>query len=44
MASVYKSISKQKANGQANGDDTAAKKPKNRQKVLTLTSRGVTYR
>lgn len=44
MASVYKSISKQKANGQANGDDAASKRPRNRQKVLMLTSRGVTYR
>lgn len=43
MAAVYKSISKQKPNG-ASRDRDADDKPKNRQRVLMLTSRGVTYR
>ncbi|KAK4501674.1 hypothetical protein PRZ48_007483 [Zasmidium cellare] len=42
MAAVYKSVSKQ-PNGKAKGDDNEPK-PKNRQRVLILTSRGVTYR
>ncbi|KAK5166226.1 Ribosome biogenesis protein brx1 [Saxophila tyrrhenica] len=43
MASVYKSVSKKKATSQQpteNGDS----KPKNRQRLLILSSRGVTYR
>ncbi|EMC97385.1 hypothetical protein BAUCODRAFT_450430 [Baudoinia panamericana UAMH 10762] len=43
MAAVYRSLSKSKANGQTqehNGDD----RPRNRQRVLMLTSRGVTHR
>ncbi|KAI7159198.1 ribosome biogenesis protein-like protein Brx1 [Hortaea werneckii] len=42
--SAYKSFSKQKTNGQKRDDEEAASKPKNRQRVLMLTSRGVTYR
>ncbi|KAF2172773.1 hypothetical protein M409DRAFT_35391 [Zasmidium cellare ATCC 36951] len=42
MAAVYKSVSKQ-PNGKAKTDDNEPK-PKNRQRVLILTSRGVTYR
>lgn len=43
MASVYKSMAKGKANGKARDEDGESK-PKNRQRVLILTSRGVTYR
>lgn len=43
MASVYKSMAKGKANGKTRDED-AESKPKNRQRVLILTSRGVTYR
>lgn len=43
MASVYKSMAKSKANGKARDEDGESK-PKNRQRVLILTSRGVTYR
>ncbi|CAK4033006.1 Ribosome biogenesis BRX1 [Lecanosticta acicola] len=43
MASVYKSVAKQKANGRSKDDDPD-NKPKNRQRVLILSSRGVTYR
>ncbi|KAI7280775.1 ribosome biogenesis protein-like protein Brx1 [Hortaea werneckii] len=42
--SAYKSFSKQKTSGQKRDDEEAASKPKNRQRVLMLTSRGVTYR
>lgn len=42
MAAVYKSVNKQ-PNGKAKSDESDAK-PKNRQRVLILTSRGVTYR
>lgn len=42
MASVYKSISGGKQNGAARDQD--GEKPKNRQRVLILSSRGVTYR
>lgn len=51
MASVYKSMSKQKPNTtfktSSNGlseKDATDTRPKNRQRVLMLTSRGVTYR
>ena len=54
MAAVYKSINKQKANGangtngsarNGDGDEDKATRPnRNRQRVLMLTSRGVTYR
>jgi hypothetical protein len=43
MASVYKSVSKTKTNGSARDED-ADNKPKNRQRLLILSSRGVTYR
>lgn len=43
MASVYKSMAKGKTNGKAR-DENGESKPKNRQRVLILTSRGVTYR
>jgi hypothetical protein len=43
MASVYKSVSKTKSNGSLRDDD-ADNKPKNRQRLLILSSRGVTYR
>ncbi|KAK3715447.1 Ribosome biogenesis protein brx1 [Vermiconidia calcicola] len=43
MASVYKSISKKKPNGHPRDED-AALKPKNRQRLLILSSRGVTFR
>lgn len=42
MAAVYKSVAKQ-PNGKAKSDE-GDNKPKNRQRVLILTSRGVTYR
>lgn len=42
MAAVYKSLNKQ-PNGKVNSDE-AEPKSKNRQRVLILTSRGVTYR
>jgi hypothetical protein len=43
MAAVYKSIAKPKQNGTAKDVDGEAK-PRNRQRVLILSSRGVTYR
>ncbi|WPH00701.1 Ribosome biogenesis protein BRX1 [Acrodontium crateriforme] len=43
MAAVYKSISKQKSSA-PNGKEETDNKPKNKQRVLILTSRGVTYR
>lgn len=43
MASVYKSISKKKPNGHPRDED-AALRPKNRQRLLILSSRGVTFR
>jgi hypothetical protein len=43
MASVYKSVSNQKSNGKAHAEDDEGK-PKNRQRLLILSSRGVTYR
>jgi ribosome biogenesis protein BRX1 len=42
MASVYKSLSK--ANGQKNDDSTSDGAKKNKQRVLMLSSRGITYR
>ncbi|QIW98588.1 hypothetical protein AMS68_004106 [Peltaster fructicola] len=42
MASVYKSISKTKSNGSLR-DAAEEDKPKNRQRLLMLTSRGVTF-
>lgn len=43
MATVYKSLSK--ANGSTKEEETVAKGPrKNKQRVLVLSSRGVTYR
>ncbi|KAK5120003.1 hypothetical protein LTR85_007079 [Meristemomyces frigidus] len=42
MAAVYKSMSKQKASGRS--QDEADSKPKNRQKLLLVSSRGVTFR
>ncbi|KXL43668.1 hypothetical protein M433DRAFT_135542 [Acidomyces richmondensis BFW] len=43
MAAVYKSISKHKPNGQER-EQQAERTPKIRQRVLMLSSRGVTYR
>lgn len=43
MASVYKSISKTKSN-EASKEDENNDKPRNRQRLLILSSRGVTYR
>jgi ribosome biogenesis protein BRX1 len=42
MAAVYKSLSKGSSNG--NTRDADAEKPRNRQRVLMLSSRGVTMR
>ncbi|KAI4749727.1 ribosome biogenesis protein-like protein Brx1 [Aureobasidium sp. EXF-12298] len=42
MASVYKSLSKSDAH--ASKDDALSTGPKNRQRVLILSSRGITYR
>lgn len=42
MASVYKSLSKSDA--PASKDDALSTGPKNRQRVLILSSRGITYR
>ncbi|SMR56677.1 unnamed protein product [Zymoseptoria tritici ST99CH_3D1] len=44
MASVYKSLGKGKATSKSHDEDGDSSKPKNRQRVLILTSRGVTYR
>lgn len=44
MAAVYKSMAKAKPNGISNPAENGDTKPKNRQRVLILTSRGVTYR
>lgn len=41
MASVYKSLSKDERKKEKRADDES---PKNRQRVLILSSRGVTYR
>lgn len=43
MAAVYKTMSKGKTNGQIRDAETDSK-PKNKQRVLMLSSRGVTYR
>ena len=42
MAAVYKSLSKGTSNGSTR--DADAEKPRNRQRVLVLSSRGVTMR
>ena len=42
MASVYKSLSKSDA--PASKEDALSTGPKNRQRVLILSSRGITYR
>jgi len=42
MAAVYKSLSKGSSNGTTR--DADAEKPRNRQRVLMLSSRGVTMR
>lgn len=42
MASVYKQVAKQ-PNGKSKDENDDAK-PKNKQRVLILSSRGVTYR
>jgi ribosome biogenesis protein BRX1 len=42
MASVYKSLSK--SDTPASKEDALSTGPKNRQRVLILSSRGITYR
>ncbi|KAK4548523.1 hypothetical protein LTR36_009433 [Oleoguttula mirabilis] len=44
MAAVYKSMSKQKATGRRQDEAEAESRPKNRQKLLLVSSRGVTFR
>lgn len=44
MAAVYKSISKHKPNGHTKDDEDGQPKHRNRQRVLILSSRGITYR
>jgi len=43
MAAVYKSMSKQKSNGRGENEEGDSK-PKNRQRVLMLSSRGMYWR
>ncbi|KAI0518550.1 ribosome biogenesis protein BRX1 [Xylaria bambusicola] len=44
MAAVYKALSKSAAKDDASANDGGGVKPRNKQRVLMLTSRGVTYR